>query len=217
METNGKNDKQTQDMGELPRWEMYIAHPTPTCFLSNHKLETAPKACMYESCMYTQEWQKTSNSEAGAQFKAPLLHEPFMYISIYPQAPGAAPRVPAPQTGTPLGAAPRALLHHRHAPCSTTSVAFTFHFETRSWIGDLSTSAPKLPQVCSSLSFNFKNNMWTKYYMPKMTNRTLLVKSNKPLLSFPMNVVNLKEKQKAWCSNKYSIKLQQLSVTLRLV
>lgn len=32
--------------------------------------------------------------------------------------------------------------------------------------------------------------------MPKMTNGTLLVKSNTPLLSFPMNGVNLKDKQK---------------------
>lgn len=31
--------------------------------------------------------------------------------------------------------------------------------------------------------------------MPKMTNGTLLVKSNTPLLSFPMNVVNLKDKK----------------------
>ena len=37
--------------------------------------------------------------------------------------------------------------------------------------------------------------MWTKCYRPKVTNYGHLVKSNTPLLSFAMNVVNLKDRK----------------------
>lgn len=49
--------------------------------------------CMSHVCI-CQDWQKTSNSEAETQFKASLPHEPFMKLSIYPQALGASPRAP---------------------------------------------------------------------------------------------------------------------------